>query len=94
MNKILTRLLGGCATLLMVSCVHVKGTGFQATFVATDAKGVRVSAEGVEFADLTQSTSVKHGTEAVTTIARVKAWFGLADTAAGELGDLGRKLTD
>jgi hypothetical protein len=94
MNKILTKLLGGCTTLLLASCVHVKGRDYQATFIATDAKRVRVSAEGVEFADLAQSTSVKHGTEAVTKMARVRAWFGLADTAAGELGDLGRKLTD
>lgn len=94
MNKILTNLLGGCATLLVCSCVHVKGRDFQATLVATDAKGMKVSAEGVEFAELTQSTSVKHGTDAITTVARIRAWFGLAGTATSELGDLGRKLTD
>ena len=94
MNKALIRLLGGCATLLCVSCVHVKGRDFQATLVATDAKGMKVSADGVEFAELTQSTSVKHGTDALTTITRIRAWFGLASTATSELGDLGRKLTD
>ena len=89
-----TILLGGCAILLCGGCVHVKGRDFQATLVATDAKSFKVSAEGVEVTELVQSRSVKHGTDALTTVTRIRAWFGLAESATGELGDLGRKLTD
>jgi hypothetical protein len=88
-----TLLLILCVSIL-TSCVQVQGTGYKATFVATDATGVNVSADGASFAEVRQSDSVKHVTDAATTITRIKSWFGLATTATTELGDVGQRLID
>ncbi len=76
------------------SCVRGKGEGWEFTAVATDVKGLDVSASGMRARAVNQSKSVKHGTDAITTMAKIRAWLGLANTATTELGDVARKLTD
>lgn len=82
-----------CALLcaICVSCIHYKGAdGTSLTMLGTNAE--TVSAGGLSMSTVNQSDSIKHGADTIRDVTRLKGWFGIGNTAVGELGNAADQL--
>lgn len=87
-------IFGTClVALLLTSCVGYRG-GDGTTFVMVGTNAETVSAGGLMMSSVNQSDSVKHGTDAMTNVVRLKGWFGLGTTAVEEVGSAADQLIE
>ena len=70
----------GAVALLLTSCVAARGEGWTYASLGTDAGKVEVRPDTLSITDLKQADGLKHGTQALKDITRLKAMFGLGET--------------
>ena len=67
-------------TFLLCQCTVARGTGWTYASLGADAGKVKVRNDTLSITDLKQADGLKHGTQALKDITRLKAMFGLGET--------------